>query len=143
MRRSYRNALLIIFVLFIIGSISYYLSIKKSTFQKEERYAVVLTNGQIYFGSLIRDKDTYILRDAFYPQSNDSLRADANKKKITLSHVGDEIYGPQSIVYINRDQIMYYEKLRKESKVNEAVEKYLTEKSDGIASPTPSTSPSP
>ena len=143
MRRTYRNILLFIFVLFIFGIAGYFVSTRKSHSQKDERYAVFLTSGQIYFGSLVQDHDIYVLRDVFYPQSNDSLRTDGTKKKITLSHVGDEFYGPQSIVYINRDQIMYYEKLRPESKINEAIQKYLNDKSNGTVSPSPSASPSP
>jgi hypothetical protein len=143
MARNIRSILLVILVLLLFCIAGYVLTRKYGDVNNNDRYAVFLTNGQIYFGNLTDRGDFLTLENAFYPQSNDFLRSDTTKKKITLQRVGTEVHGPNTSLYINRDQVMYYEKLREDSKVNEAIKKYIDERNSGSPTPTPETSLAP
>lgn len=143
MRRQLRLILLVLFVLTIFCLAGYTLTRKYAHADKGIRYAVFLTNGQIYFGNLTEEGQFLTLENAFYPQSNDFLRSDAAKKKITLQRVGSEVYGPKSTIRINRDQIMYYKELREDSKVNKAIKEYIDEKNASSPTPSPDASVAP
>jgi hypothetical protein len=140
MRQKFQ-IVIIVFLLLAFGILGYVLTVKRSDIKETDQYAVFLTNGQIYFGHLSLHRDFIVLKNVFYPQSNDFLRNDGTKKKITLQRLGNELHGPENTIHINKDQIMYFEKLRDDSKVNEAIKKYVDEGSSTPVSPSPSSTP--
>ena len=94
--------------------------------------AVFLTNNQVYFGKLDNLNSQYpVLRDVFYLQITQDLQPrPENAQPITninLVKLGGEIHGPEDVMYLNRDQIMFYEDLQDDSQVTQAIEKYLEE----------------
>lgn len=91
-------------------------------------YAVFLNNDQVYFGHLSGVNDQYItMTDIYYLQlaqslqSGDQKKIDANnpdtKSQISLVKLGQEFHGPKDEMVVNRDNILFYEELKSDSKV--------------------------
>lgn len=98
--------------------------------------ALFLSNGTItnnvYFGKLERTSDGYYkLTDAFYikaAQASSDSKATASND-LTLAKLGDtEIYGPQDTVIIPREQVLYYQNMKDDSKIVAAITKYHADK---------------
>lgn len=88
--------------------------------RNESRKAVFLTNGQVYFGYMTEENNQYItLEKIYYLKSVET----ANEGKISLVKLGSEVYGPEDSMKINRDHILYYENMRDNSKIAEAINK--------------------
>lgn len=88
--------------------------------------AVFLVNGQIYFGKLEDFNDTaFRLTDIYYPQAQTSGEEEEKSTQsqggIQLIKLGDEVHGPESEMFIPKDQILYYENLKADSKVAELI----------------------
>jgi len=115
--------LLVIGVLILI--ISYFSFILYSSQFKEEYQAVFLTNGQVYFGHLDSSRELYELTDIYYLQVNQDLQRAAedvsNKPDLTLIKLGEELHGPTDRMLINRDQVLFVEDLKQNSKVIKSI----------------------
>jgi hypothetical protein len=96
--------------------------------------AIFLRNGQIYFGKLTPvNKDYMKLNDVFYlrtqstgsDEAKDS-QADATNSQgdVQLIKLGNEVHGPDDEMVVNRNEVMYYENLKADGKVSQAIEKY-------------------
>lgn len=101
-----------------------------------EWQAVFLVNGQVYFGKVksVSNK-TLTLNDIYYlqvvtkplqttQQGTAATAADGNQE-LTLIKLGNEIHGPSDRMVINRDQIVLTEKLKSDSRVVQAISKYI------------------
>lgn len=94
--------------------------------------AVFLVNGDIYFGKLESADRNYLkLTNIYYIQSPTSKSADDqteqtadDQNNVQLIKLGEEIYGPEDLMMISRDQVMLYENLKPDSKVAQAIDKY-------------------
>lgn len=97
--------------------------------------AVFLTNGQVYFGKMSNANGQYVtLRDIYYLQVNQPLQsgdeaaqaaaAAQQQPELSLVKLGNELHGPVDEMQINRDQILFYEDLKTDGKVAEAIEAY-------------------
>ncbi|HEY0965714.1 MAG TPA: hypothetical protein VGE13_04530 [Candidatus Saccharimonadales bacterium] len=94
--------------------------------------AVFFTNGQVYFGKLQSVNQDYLkLTDIFYLQAagEDSANNPQNTTKdsnnnVQLIKLGDEIHGPEDEMIISKEQILFYENLKTNSKVSETIKKY-------------------
>ena len=95
--------------------------------------AVFFTNGQVYFGKLQSVSNGYLkLTDIFYLQTkNDEGEADSkNPQKATsdqssdvqLIKLGNEVHGPEDEMIISKDQVLFYENLKKDGKVSQTIE---------------------
>jgi hypothetical protein len=100
--------------------------------KSSDRQAIFLTNGQVYFGYADNEKaDPVILTDVYYLQqvSNTSLQSDTTKDtqtpKINLVKLGSELHGPRDVLRINRDQILFIEDIKPDSKVSQAINEYI------------------
>lgn len=90
--------------------------------------AVVLTNGQVYFGTLTNTNGTYLhLENAYYTKKQDvpASATDAQKKavdaNVSLVKVGSELYGPANSLNIKSEQVLFWQDLRPDSKVATAI----------------------
>lgn len=104
--------------------------IDKSKFQ-----AVFFTNGQVYFGKLSKvDSDYYKLTDVFYIQETQSsdnpqeTKSDQQGSNPQLIKLGNEIHGPDDAMIINRDQVLFFENLKKDGKVSDVILKDRAQK---------------
>ena len=110
--------------------------------------AVFLTNGQVYFGKLSGMTASYAtLEDIYYLQVTTPPVANASQlnqqeaqaqQELSLVKLGEELHGPVDEMKINRDQILFYEDMKDEGKVMQAIRKYQT---DPPAAKTPAATP--
>jgi hypothetical protein len=91
-------------------------------------YAVFLTNGQVYFGNLkTHSEKEFVLTDVYYLQlENPSQTAQTTQSQLAQSQfslikMGNEIHGPTDELFINNQNILFYEKLRADSKVVQSI----------------------
>lgn len=108
-------------------------AIDKSGYQ-----AVFLANGQVYFGNLSQFNGEYMkLTDVYYLQTESSTgptdsdldnpqRTSGDQNNATLIKLGNEIHGPKDTMMISKDQLLFFENLKKDSKVSQLIEKHKT-----------------
>lgn len=101
---------------------------------KDEYQAVFLTNGQVYFGKLQNATGEYLrLTDIYYLQVDSEIqsgeKADKNAadSNVQLIKLGNELHGPQDEMQISAQQVLFWENLKKDSKVSEAIANYSKE----------------
>ncbi|MBD3281133.1 hypothetical protein GF391_00100 [Candidatus Uhrbacteria bacterium] len=90
-------------------------------------HAVFLTNGQVYFGSVTkRGADEIVLEQIYYLQSDKQSVTHRleNQKELKLIKLGNELHGPEDMMYINRDHVLFIEPLKPDSKVVKAISEY-------------------
>src|SRR5579872_1173599 len=115
--------------------------------------AVFLTNGQVYFGKLSHVNQNYVrLTDIYYLQVNQQLQptgtanqqaqAQQQQPQLSLVKLGNELHGPTDQMEINRSQVLFFEDLKSDGKVAQAIASYKAGQSNGTpatAAPTSST----
>ncbi len=100
--------------------------------------AVFLTNGQVYFGKVkVAGARSLTLTDIYYlqvvtkplqtTQQGTAASADNSQQELTLIKLGNEIHGPTDRMVVNRDQILLTEKLKNDSRVVQAITKYIAD----------------
>jgi len=99
--------------------------------------AVFLTNGQVYFGKLhtlnggyMKLTDIYYLQTTAKDTSSSDLQAASGQSStdVQLIKLGDEIHGPDDEMIISKDQVLFFENLKKDSKVSSSITKYQNQK---------------
>lgn len=103
--------------------------------------AVFLTNGQVYFGKLMRNPGGYKLTDIYYLQvtqplqqaGNDSSKAPTatgtaanTQPNVQLVKLGSELHGPEDAMYLSGQNVLFWENLKSDSKVVDAINKYIS-----------------
>ncbi len=89
--------------------------------------AVFLTNGQVYFGKVTSSLTGQFvdLEDVYYLQVAQANETDpAAQQGTSLVKLGSEMHGPENDMQVNRDQILFVEQLRVDSKIVEAIKSY-------------------
>lgn len=106
-------------------------SSKSSGFQ-----AVFLSNGQVYFGKIANASDMYVkLTDVYYLQvaqqqqqgtqtQTQTQQQQQQSPQISLVKLGNELHGPVDEMKINRDQVLFYEDMKDDAKVVQAIREY-------------------
>lgn len=102
------------------------------TINSKEFQAVFLTNGQVYFGKLGDLNHKYVtLTDIYYLQvqsSDNSLQnassSTTTNSQVSLAKLGSELHGPEDKMSISSDQVLFWENLKSDSKVSQAISKY-------------------
>lgn len=102
-----------------------------STIDGGKNQAVLLTNGQTYFGKLqMVDGEFAKLSNVFYVQSEeaaaqaDEEAAPATNNNMRLIKRGQEVFGPDDSMMISRDQILYFENIKDDSQVSQLMRDY-------------------
>mgnify|MGYP003144880243 CR=1 FL=1 len=97
---------------------------------KDRYQAVHLESGQIFFGKIERIDDNYIrLKGAYYtsqPTPTEGTEAageteNSTAPSLSLIRAGEEVYGPDGTVDIATSNVSYWENLRADSKLLEAI----------------------
>jgi hypothetical protein len=101
-------------------------SVKTKQFQ-----AVFLTNGQVYFGKVSKVDASYVkLTDIYYlqvqqtVQPKDNNAQNAQNQQVSLAKLGGELHGPEDVMYISRQQVLFWENLKNDGKVAKAIADY-------------------
>lgn len=104
--------------------------------------AVFLNNGQVYFGKMADTGRWTKLTDIYYLQVTQQLQPADNGSKSTSSSassnttdpsaqpniqlvkLGSELHGPEDQMFIEKDKILFWENMKDDSKVVQAIQKY-------------------
>ncbi len=116
--------------------------------------AVFLTNGQVYFGKLSNASSDYVtLTDIYYLQVTQpalqgsqqtggtaatqqaAATTPETQPQLSLVKLGNELHGPLDSMKINREQILFYEDMKADAKVIEAINKYKADPTAGQQTP--------
>ena len=94
-----------------------------------EYKAVFLNNEQVYFGKISPSFSFSFLnlKDVYYLQVNEQLQpvGEGAQPQLVLVKLGArEIHNPQDEMLINRDHILFIEKLKPDSQVITAIKEY-------------------
>lgn len=83
---------------------------------------VYLASGQAYFGKLQNTDGNYlVLREAYTTQDQASPQDNA-QAQASLVKVSEQVYGPEDSLSIKADQVVFWQNLRDDSKVVQAIE---------------------
>lgn len=86
--------------------------------------AVFLDDGKVFFGKLQNVKGEYLtLKNAYYTQGQDAKADQTAAANVQLIKVGDETYGPESTMAIQSDKVLFWQNLKADSKVSQAIDK--------------------
>jgi hypothetical protein len=120
-----------------LGSWFLYQSSTAATIDNSKYQAVFFTNGQVYFGKLHTLNNNYMkLTDIFYLQAQNTSSDSKNPQQTTaqqsndvqLIKLGSEVHGPDDEMIISKDQVLFFENLKKDGKVTDSISKYLSQK---------------
>ena len=104
--------------------------IDKSKFQ-----AIFLTSGQVYFGNIVTVNDNYVdLKNIYYLSVNQQVQPeqkDAKEASVALVKLGCELHGPVDQMVINRDQVTFWENLKTDGQVSQAIDKWVEQNPEG------------
>jgi hypothetical protein len=95
--------------------------------KKSEYQAVFLTNGQVYFGKIDSLTDRgYTLSDIYYLQVQQGVQPDTTKttsgsQNLSLAKLGNELHGPEDAMYIEKQQVLFWENLKDSGQVVKAI----------------------
>lgn len=108
------------FVYWIYGQ-QIWMSMQVSGYQ-----AVFLSNGQVYFGHLSASGRWLKLTNIYYlhvPQSTQSAdqQLQQTQQKPELVKLGNELHGPQDVMYIEKDKVLFWENMKDDSQVVKAI----------------------
>jgi hypothetical protein len=108
----------------------------EGSYVKEKSYqAVFLTNGQVYFGQVKDFTKSYVnLQDIYYLNSQDQTTQSENKDQsaaFSLVKLGCELHGPTDQMIINREQVSFWENLKTDGKVAQAIKQWQGQNPDG------------
>lgn len=133
-----RNIIIVVVVLVILALIGMGgFMVKRALFSTEgavqgDKYqAVFLTNGQVYFGKVSNVDNDYVkVTDIYYLQVQQSVQPEENQDQaeqqpqVSLTKLGSELHGPEDSMYVSRDQVLFWENLKNDSKVVEAIKEH-------------------
>lgn len=91
-----------------------------------ERVAVFLSNGEVYFGNIADENNEKLtLENIYYLRSSEKIQGSnvSTENKISVIKLGSEVHGPESKMVINKTNLLYYEKMKPDSKINQVIEK--------------------
>lgn len=101
-----------------------------SAIKGKEYQALFLTNGQVYFGKLSDVDAGYVkLTDIFYLQVQQQVQPSSNSssnqgQQVSLAKLGGELHGPEDVMYVSRQQVLFWENLKPSGKVSQAITTY-------------------
>jgi len=92
--------------------------------------AVFLSNGQVYFGQFSQHPGSATLSEIYYLQVQQPLQtsgnqqADQSQSELKLIKLGNELHGPEDVMRVNPDHILFVEDLKEDGRVVQAIRRY-------------------
>lgn len=143
-KQQKRKLLVIIFAVVLISAgifLSFLVLRNSSTtahIDSGKYQAVFFTNGQVYFGKLSPLSGGYLkLEDIYYLQtktddasSNPQETAAENANDVELIKLGNEIHGPEDEMIVNKDQVLFFENLKQDSRVSQSIKTYQSQQNN-------------
>ncbi len=91
----------------------------EANIKKDQYQAVFLKSGSVYFGIITKISDNQItLTDIYYLRDEDT-------ENISLTKLGNELHGPEDIMYIERKEVEFWENLKPDGQVAKAITEYV------------------
>lgn len=119
----------------VLAVLFFYRASTGATIDTGKYQAVFFTNGQVYFGKLQTLNDSYMkLTDVFYLQTTDTDSTNPQETTtestpdVQLIKLGDEVHGPEDAMIISKDQVLFFENLKKDGKVSASISQYNGQK---------------
>lgn len=86
-------------------------------------------DGQVYFGKLgVYNKDLYVLTDIYYVRVENPVQPEGQNQQqqasISLAKLGNELHGPEDVMFISRDKVLFWENLKDDGQVVKAITDY-------------------
>ena len=124
-RGSFFMPILIVIILGCIGYATFFiLNNRIPSFDPLAYYAVFLENGQVYFGKIENmSRGDIVMSKVYYLQvaDNSTGQLEDVQSRFNLVKLGSELHGPTDELFINKNKVLFYEKLRQDSKVVESI----------------------
>ncbi|HEY6736954.1 MAG TPA: hypothetical protein VI322_04540 [Candidatus Saccharimonadia bacterium] len=118
-------------ILLWLGSKAVNSLLADSAVKGKQYQAIFLTNGQVYFGKVSKVDQSYVkLTDIYYlqvqqtVQPKDNNSSSNNNQQVSLAKLGGELHGPEDVMYISRQQVLFWENLKNDGKVAKAIADY-------------------
>lgn len=98
--------------------------------KKDQYQTVFLSNGQVYFGKVKTiNKDYVTLTNIYYLQVQQAVQPTDGKTEpkaddassTQLVKLGNELHGPEDSMQINRTQVLFWENIKNDGKVAQAI----------------------
>ncbi len=126
-------------VLAIAIAVSFYVNGSgEAQFQNKNEYqAVFLNNGQVYFGKIKALNEHYVdLTNIFYLSTQQAQpstdKSNSSGNKFSLVKLGCELHGPEDQMIINKGQVTFWENLRSNGQVVQAIGKWYQQNPNGL-----------
>ncbi|MFC1597984.1 hypothetical protein ACFL2M_00430 [Patescibacteria group bacterium] len=121
--------ILITLAIILFGAKMYIYEYRVNQAMPEDTYqAVFLTNGQVYFGHLkTLNRSVYQLTDVYYLKQGQTANTTADTQadtQFSVVSLGEEIHQPTQSIYINQDQMLFWENLQTNSRILDAINQY-------------------
>ena len=122
-----------------ISFLFYYGTPNEAKYVDSSKYqAVFLANGQVYFGKVKTVNNKFVdLQNIYYlnsPTSTASGTQDTSSStsnNFSLVKLGCELHGPTDEMIINRDQVTFWENLKSNGQVSEAIATWIKQNPNG------------
>lgn len=120
----------------VIGFLMFFKTNKENGYvDNDKMQAVFLNGGQVYFGKIRVLNNKYVgMNEIYYLRVNQQVQPKQGQEAqqdISLVKLGCELHGPQDEMFINRDQVVFWENLKGDGEVAKAVEKYKKDNPKG------------
>jgi len=99
---------------------------------KTDQYQAVFldsADGQVYFGKLeVESRSLYRLTDIYYVRVQQGIQPNTDgqtQANISLAKLGNELHGPEDEMFINKDKVLFWENLKTDGQVTEAIKEYV------------------
>lgn len=128
--------IVVVVVVLVIGGGYMFLKGRGGGIASGEYQAIFLTNGQVYFGKVVKASSSdVVLKDIYYlitrpqlqTQTPEATSGAEQQPQYTLIKLGQELHGPMDEMRINREHILFIEGLREDGRVVQAIEQYRTQ----------------
>lgn len=117
-----------IVIALLAGGVWWKLANSGERVQTDRYQAIFLDDGKVFFGKIQNLHGEYVtVTDVYYTQdqqqgsaANESTQLEATDS-VSLIKVGEEVYGPENSMNIRADQILFWQNLKADSKVAQAI----------------------
>lgn len=108
---------------FILAAAVWFLIPRGQQIDTNQYQAVYLVNGQMYFGKLQNTEGTYLyMKSPYIPQSTSGdTQNTSSDATSTIVRVKNQLWGPEDSIAIRADQVAFWQNLRSDSKVSQAI----------------------
>jgi hypothetical protein len=84
--------------------------------------AVYTLDGKMYFGKLQNSTGTYLVVKKPYTTQTTQTEDKTAEAQTTLVKVSGQVYGPEDSIALKSDQVVFWQNLRSDSKVSQAIQ---------------------